>query len=164
MSNETKTLEERIKKLDETVREAREDTEKLKESLSDAKKLLEKLSGAGTDVAADVGDPSMLPREVERSTRSSIARDFGDSFADEVLRIEPGHWVGPVRSGYGLHLVWVNARQAERMPGLDEVRPLVERELLSARRRQQIEAKYAEMLSRYRVVVEQRRTDPRGGR
>ena len=130
----------------------------------DAKKLLEKLSGAGTDVAADVGDPSMLPRDVGRSTRSSIARDFGDSFADEVLKVEPGHWVGPVRSGYGLHLVFVNARQAERMPSLDEVRPLVERELLSARRRQQIDAKYAEMLSHYRVVIEQRRTDPGGGR
>ncbi|MCI0634440.1 MAG: peptidyl-prolyl cis-trans isomerase, partial [Actinobacteria bacterium] len=125
----------------------------------DAKKLLEKLSAAGSEVPADVGDPSMLPRDVERSARGSIAREFGDGFADELLKIEPGRWAGPVRSGYGLHLVWVRARQAGRMPTLDEVRPLVERELLSARRRQQLDTMYEQLLSRYRVIVEGRRTD-----
>lgn len=130
----------------------------------EARKLLEKLSAAGSDVPADVGDPSMLPQDVERSPRSSIARQFGDGFADEVVRIEPGHWAGPVRSGYGLHLVRVHAREPGRLPTLDEVRPLVERELLSARRRQQIDKMYEQMLSRYRVVVEQRRTDQRSGR
>ena len=130
----------------------------------DARKLLEKLSAAGGEAPAAVGDPSMLPQDVERSTRSSIARAFGDSFADEVLKIEPGRWAGPVRSGYGLHLVRVHAREAGRMPRLEEVRPLVERELVSARRRQQIDKTYEQMLSRYRVVVEQRRKDQQGGR
>jgi PPIC-type PPIASE domain len=128
----------------------------------DAKVLLTKLSAAGRDVAADIGDPSMLPPDVERSTRSSIARQFGDGFADEVLKTEPGRWAGPIRSGYGLHLVWVHARHEGRMPALDEVRPLVERELISARRRQQIDAMYERMLSRYKVVVERRRTDSQG--
>lgn len=130
----------------------------------DAQGLLAKLTAAGgRDAPADIGDPSLLPREVERSSRSSIAGQFGEEFADEVLKIEPGRWAGPVRSGYGLHLVFVDARSEGRLPALDEVRPVVERQLLSARRREGIDAMYAKMLSRYKVIVEQRRTPPQPG-
>ena len=128
----------------------------------DAKALLAKLAAAGRDVGADLGDPSMLPRDVERSTRSSIAGQFGEQFAEAVMKIEPGRWAGPVRSGYGLHLVWVEAQQAGRMPALDEVRPEVERDVAAERRRQRIDAMYVQLLSRYKVVVEQRRAHPQG--
>ena len=122
----------------------------------DARALLAKLTAAGRDVPADAGDSLMLPHEVESSPRSDIARQFGEAFADEVLKIEPGRWAGPVTSGYGLHLVFVDSRREAQMPALDEVRPLVEREVLSARRREGIDAMYARMLSRYDVVVERR--------
>jgi hypothetical protein len=126
----------------------------------DARALLAKLAAAGNKVPSNAGDPLMLPREVERSTRTSVARQFGEDFADEVLKLEPGRWAGPVRSGYGLHLVFVDSRSEGRVPALDEVRPLVERELLAARRQQGIDAMYAKMLSRYKVVVEQRPRQP----
>lgn len=128
----------------------------------DAKILLAKLSAAGKDVPANIGDALMAPRDVERSSHSSIARQFGEEFADEVVKIEPGRWAGPVRSGYGLHLVWVHARDKGRMPALDEVRPQVERDLTQARRRERIDKMYEEMLSRYKVIVEQRPATPRG--
>ena len=130
----------------------------------DAKMLLAKLSAGGEDVPTNVGDSSLLPRDVERSPRSSIARQFGEEFADELLEIEPGRWAGPVRSGYGLHLVWVHARDKGRMPALDEVRPQVERDLTQARRRERIDKTYEEMLSRYTVIVEPRPTTPQGTR
>ncbi len=123
----------------------------------DASKLLERLSSAGRDAGLRAGDPTMLPHEVEHSTRSGVAGQFGEEFADAVLQVEPGRWAGPLQSGYGMHLVWVDAKEAGRLPKLDEVRPLVERELLAARRREQIDAMYAQMLARYKVVVEQRR-------
>jgi PPIC-type PPIASE domain len=129
----------------------------------DAKILLAKLSADGSDVATDIGDRLMVPRDVELSARSSIARQFGEEFAAAVLQIEPGHWAGPVRSGYGLHLVWVHTRDGGRMPALEEVRPQVERDVFSARRRERMEQMYAEMLSRYTVVMEKRRTDPQNG-
>ena len=122
----------------------------------DAKILLAKLSTEGEDVGTDVGDRLMLPRDVERSPRSSIARQFGEDFAGEVIKIAPGRWAGPVRSAYGLHLVWVHARDEGRMPALDEVRPQVERDVMSGRRRQRLDQMYAEILSRYTVVVEPR--------
>ena len=35
---------------------------------------------------------------------------FGADFAHELLALEPGGWRGPVKSGYGFHLVFVTRR------------------------------------------------------
>ena len=123
----------------------------------DARKLLARLTVAGPSAAIDdVGDALMLPREVERSSRTEVARQFGEEFADAILKVEPGRWTGPIRSGYGLHLVWVRERQDGRLPALGDVRPLVEREFLADRRKRELDAMYERMLERYRVLVEPR--------
>jgi hypothetical protein len=126
----------------------------------DAKILLATLSAAGRDVPTSIGDSLMLPRDVDLSTRSSIAQQFGEEFADALLTIERGRWAGPLRSGYGLHLVWVHARDDGRMPALEEVRSQVERDMVSARRRERIDQMYTQMLSRYKVIMEPRRPTP----
>ena len=70
------------------------------------------------------------------------------------MKIAPGRWVGPVRSGYGVHLVYVRERAGGRTPTLEEVRPVVERELLAARRKRQLDAMYDSLLERYHVTIE----------
>ena len=123
--------------------------------------MLARLTAAGPAVEIDsLGDSLMLPHEVERTTRTDVARQFGQEFADAILKVEPGRWAGPIRSGYGQHLVWVRERQDGRSPALAEVRPLVEREFLSDRRKRELNAMYEGMLERYRVTVEQRARAP----
>lgn len=123
----------------------------------DARKLLVQLTAAGSSVEIDTaGDPLMLPHEVERSRRTDVARQFGEEFADAILTVEPGRWAGPIRSGYGLHLVLVRERQEGRSPALADVRPIVEREFQSDLRKRRLDAMYDAMLARYRVAVEQR--------
>jgi parvulin-like peptidyl-prolyl isomerase len=100
----------------------------------------------------------MLPREVDRSRQTAVARQFGQEFADAIVKVEPGRWTGPLRSGYGLHLVFVRERTDARSPALADVRPFVEREFLAARRKRQLDAMYARMLERYRVTIEPRAT------
>jgi hypothetical protein len=124
---------------------------------ADARKLREHLVKAGPDARIDtLGDSLMLEDEVTGATRSDVARLFGDDFANEILSIEPGRWTGPVRSGYGLHIVLVREREEGRVPALAEVRPQVEREVTAERRRRQIDEMYARLLDRYRVVIERR--------
>ena len=124
---------------------------------ADARLLLARLSAAGPTAAIDhVGDVLMLPGEVGNSSRTDVARQFGDEFADAILKVEPGRWTGPLRSGYGLHLVFVRERKDGRLPGLAEVRPIVEREFLSDRRKRRLNDMYEQMLARYRVTVEPR--------
>ena len=101
----------------------------------------------------------MLPAIVERSTRSDIARMFGDDFAAGILTVEPGRWAGPIKSAYGEHRVLVRERHEGRMPSLDEVRPQVERDFTADRRRRQLDATYDQLLQRYQVVIERRPED-----
>jgi len=125
---------------------------------SDAEALRARLEAAGPDVTIDtLGDHlMMLPQEFEHATRSELVRLFGERFADAVLTAEPGRWIGPVESGYGLHLVFVRDRIDGHLPSLAEVRPLVEREFLNDRRTRELNAMYDRLLERYRVIVERR--------
>ena len=122
----------------------------------DAQTLLERLRAAGPDAdLAGLGDPLlMLSNNLPLSTASDIGRLFGEEFTGNVLALAPGRWEGPVRSGYGLHLVLVTERRHGRLPELSEVRAEVEREWLFARRKEIQEAMHRKLRERYTVVVE----------
>ncbi len=127
---------------------------------AEAERLLAELRQRGGDSPVEqLGDASMLPQELELSSRDEIARVFGDAFADAVSKAESGHWFGPVSSAYGLHLVFVRQRQEARRPALDEVRTQVERDVVSAARKSQLEKMYASLLEKYTVVIEPRRPE-----
>ena len=129
---------------------------------ADARALRVRLSRAPADAAIDaLGDSVMLPQEVTRSTRTDIERQFGKQFADDVLKIEPGRWAGPIRSGYGLHVVFVREREAGRALTLAEARPQLERDFTQDRRRTQLDAMYKQLLDRYQVVIETRPQAPK---
>ena len=98
----------------------------------------------------------MLPSEIERMTRSDVARIFGDEFAAAVLQVQPGTWTGPIKSGYAVHHVFVKERVDGRVPLLSEVRTQVERELVADRRRRRLQEAYEDLLARYQVVIERR--------
>jgi len=121
----------------------------------EAAKLLARLNSAASKVdASTLGDASLLPHELPLSSVDDIARVFGDSFVQQLPRLEPGRWAGPVQSGYGLHLVYVSERTEGRFRPLAEVREAVKREWLSARREEVMEATYRKMRAKYAVVVQ----------
>jgi hypothetical protein len=123
---------------------------------TEARQLLTQLTegDAATDTTA-LGDPFLLPPAFAMSSRSDIARLFGDAFATQLQNLEPGRWTGPIESAYGLHLVFVRERTNGRVPALAEVRQAVQREWLAARRKAVNEQFYQRLRARYTVVVEQ---------
>jgi hypothetical protein len=123
----------------------------------DARQMLDRLQAAGPDAdTRTLSDSRLLPAGVEHTGLGEVARIFGDEFAAELLKAEPGRWVGPVRSGYGLHLVIVDSRDGGQLPALADVRPLVERDFMAERRKRALDAMYARLLARYPVVIERR--------
>lgn len=121
----------------------------------EAERLLARLNAAGENVdASELGDTTMLPHDLALSTVGEIARVFGDGFAHAVARMEPGRWSGPVRSGYGLHVVHVSERTAGRLRPLAEVRDEVQRGWLTARRKEITDARYRALREGYAVVIE----------
>ena len=81
----------------------------------------------------EIGDATMLPRDMALSSVDEVGRVFGTDFARQVAQLEPGHWMGPVRSGYGVHLVRVSERTEGGPRPLQEVREAVKREWYGAR-------------------------------
>jgi len=102
----------------------------------DSERILARLAKGRADAAA-VGDPFPLPREFENAGLTELVKNFGADFAEAVDDLPVGTWTGPVRSGYGFHLVLVRERSEGRLPELDEVRDIVLREWTAARRREQ---------------------------
>jgi PPIC-type PPIASE domain len=124
---------------------------------NDARQLLLRLQAGGPDAdTRGLGDSRLLPASLENTALGEVARMFGNEFAGALLKAEPGSWVGPLRSSYGLHVVIVDRRDGGQLPALADVRPLVERDFLADRRKRQIEAMYTKLLARYPVVIERR--------
>ena len=115
----------------------------------------------GKDATTDgLGDASMLPSEQPLVPLREVARSFGDDFAQELMKIEPGRWMGPVESPYGLHLVLVRERVAGAAPELAEIRPVVEREVLAERRKRNLDTLYERLLEKYTVTIEKPKATP----
>ncbi len=126
---------------------------------ADAEALLARLVAAGPDGARELpGDPTLLPRDVPLVAQSEVARQFGEEFASALAESPTGRWVGPIESGYGLHLVFVDRREGGCLPALDELRDRVIRDWTSARRSEQVDAAYRALRDRYTVTIE--RPDP----
>jgi hypothetical protein len=122
---------------------------------AEAKRLLEELqrSGAGPEAADGRGDPFIRGSTLVGS-REELDRAFGPGFWQSIQNLEPRAWAGPVRSSYGLHLVWVHERIAARVLALDSVASQVAQQLLHERRLEQARVKLHELRRKYEIVVD----------
>jgi parvulin-like peptidyl-prolyl isomerase len=112
------------------------------------------LGEAAAERAESFGDRLMLPHRLTGATPRRVGAQFGTGFADSVFALEPGDWQGPVRSGYGLHAVYVHALETFPIPELAEVRDRVRQDWADQTRRETAERYYDELLARYEVIVE----------
>ena len=93
---------------------------------ADALHLLDELTDSGNTVdVMTAGDSFMFGQQFELLTRHDVSRLFGKQFTDAIFRLPVGSWQGPVVSGYGLHLVRLDAITNEKASSLDEVRDKV---------------------------------------
>ncbi len=100
------------------------------------------------------GDSTMLPQELNSASAAEVVRVFGNDFEQALKSLPVGEWRGPVRSGFGLHLVELKARDGGRPATLDEARQAVERDLLHARTQEAKAAFYDKLRARYSVRIE----------
>jgi hypothetical protein len=121
---------------------------------AEATVMLACLRGKSAIDIENLGDAFLLPSQFEKTSAGETARLFGEKFTNELTKTQLGTWAGPIESSYGLHLVRVNARIPEVAPPLANVRESVLRDLLSDRRKQELDTQYEKLRARYTVVVE----------
>ena len=122
---------------------------------ADAVAALARLSGkpATFPGAAALADRFMFPDYMADRTPSEIAKDFGPGFARELFDQKPGAWAGPIESGYGWHLVFVDSLIPGRIPVFEEIEPDVKTAWLATRKAEASEEAYKKMRSKYVLAL-----------
>jgi hypothetical protein len=120
---------------------------------ADAEALLPQLVASGPNVEGG-GDALLLPGTFGLTPLSQIDAQFGEGFASELSKVDPGHWAGPLKSAYGFHLVLVTTIEPSKLPPFEEVRDAVQREWFAARRATVLDDQYRKLQANYHVRVE----------
>jgi peptidyl-prolyl cis-trans isomerase C len=124
---------------------------------SDAAAALDKIAGKKEDSPAAVAlaDPFLFQDYYGDRGPDQLAKEFGPSFALGLFQLKPGSWQGPIESGYGWHLVWIESIVAGRIPAFEEVEPDVKTAWLADQKAIAWREAYAAMRAKYEVVVPQ---------
>lgn len=121
----------------------------------DAVKALAKLAGQpqNANPAASLADPFMFQNYYRDRAPESLGRDFGPRFALAVAQLQPGSWQGPIESGFGWHLVFVDTLIPGRIPAVEEVEPDVKAAWLNEQKGRAWQKAYKDMRAKYTVLL-----------
>jgi hypothetical protein len=121
----------------------------------DANALLATLrrTGVRPDDAPGLGDAFIRGARLDLA-HGDLERFFGADFAQTVDAAPVGEWTGPIASAYGLHLVWVHARETGPVPALDAVRGRVVHAWLREQSDARARAAMATLRARYDVQID----------
>jgi hypothetical protein len=110
-----------------------------------------------------LSDPFPLGEQLRWYSRQQLRSRLGKTFADAVLGLEPRKWSGPIASPYGLHLVWVDEHQPERLPPLDAVREPIALALMKQRATENLRHGLERLHGLYEIGVEAAPADVSAG-
>jgi len=121
----------------------------------DATKALARIAGQPEDspLIPSMADRFMFQDYYGDRAPSAIAKEFGPQFAVALEKLKPGSWQGPIESGYGLHLVFVDTVIPGRIPAFEEVESEVKTAWLGDQKAQAWQKAYQEMRAKYTVLL-----------
>lgn len=99
------------------------------------------------------GDRFLLAATYRQQTPLQVRRVMGQAFTDQLLQLPLDQWQGPIRSGFGYHLVRVSDRQAAHPATFESVREEVRTQWLEAQQAEANEAFYQTLRDRYRINI-----------
>ncbi len=111
--------------------------------------------------APDRGDPFPDLYDFSAYEPEQVFRLFGHTpFADAVFSAPVGKWEGPFRSGYGWHLIYIDAREPAKHPPLSAVRDTVRTDYLQTAQDQANKQAFDTLANRFTIVREDRKSAP----
>jgi peptidyl-prolyl cis-trans isomerase C len=122
---------------------------------ADAAQALANVAGKPADSpqAMALADRFMFQDYYADRSFDDVAKTFGPPFARALFQVTPGSWAGPIESGYGWHLVWVDALTPARVPPLEEVEADVKTGWVEDQRAQIRQRAFEAMRVRYQIVM-----------
>ena len=116
---------------------------------------LAKLAGQPVDAkgAHALADPFMFQEYYRDRAPEFLGKEMGPQFALAVARLTPGSWQGPIESGFGWHLVFVDTVIPGRVPAFEEIEPDVRTAWLGEQKALAWEKAYKDMRAKYIVLL-----------
>ena len=100
------------------------------------------------------GLAGLLPRRFANASETTVAGQFGAAFKNVLFALDVDRWTGPVESPFGVHLIRIGEIEEGRVPPLPEIRDIVQRDWLSARRRSAQAAFFEQLRLKYAITIE----------
>jgi hypothetical protein len=121
----------------------------------DAQEALAKLAGQPVDakIASSLADPFMFQEYYRDRAPEFLGKEMGPQFALAVAKLAPGSWQGPIESGFGWHLVFVDTVIPGRVPAFEEVESDVRTAWLGEQKALAWEKAYKDMRANYKVLL-----------
>ena len=98
-------------------------------------------------------DPFMFQEYYRDRAPDFLGKEFGPQFAVGVARLPPKSWQGPIESGYGWHLVFVDALIPSRAPDFAEIESHVKTAWLTEQKARAWRQAYEAMRAKYTVLL-----------
>lgn len=132
-------------------------SERGEQAETDAELLLNQLRDHSLDEdwIAEAGDRLLMIQDIFQNTSErDIRRELGTEFVQELASLPTGSWQGPIKSGFGLHLVYIESYIPGVVPPLNEIQEAVFSEWTLQKREETNEAFYTALRENYTITVE----------
>jgi peptidyl-prolyl cis-trans isomerase C len=131
----------------------------------DAVDALRKLAGKPEEAPEldGLADQFMFQDFYAERSPDQVAGIFGTAFARALPGLEQREWQGPIESGLGWHLIWVESRIPGRVPAFEEIEATVKSNWIDEQREASKRRMYDSMLARYQIVLPEAAAAPTTG-
>ncbi len=99
------------------------------------------------------GDSVMLESVYQNISTAQIARLFGMKFVKALDELPQHKWTGPVKSGYGVHLVYIEKKEERHPATLKELESKVRLDFRVEAQKKSIDDFYKELKLKYDIVI-----------
>ena len=126
-----------------------------KNARDDAAKVLTQLTGQPQAVKLPQSstDPFMFQEYYRDRAPDFLGKEFGPQFSLSVEKLPEGSWQGPIESGFGWHLVFVDTVFPGRVPEFEEIETDVKTAWLGEQKTLAWDKAYKEMRAKYTVML-----------
>ncbi|MGB5377849.1 peptidyl-prolyl cis-trans isomerase [Muriicola sp.] len=100
------------------------------------------------------GDPISLPEQYTNTSASRLALDFGQEFSLELEKLPLNQWVGPVKSGFGVHLIFIKNKKSASYYDYDEVKNKVKTDYSFNANNSFKKELFARLLKKYTISID----------
>jgi peptidyl-prolyl cis-trans isomerase C len=121
-----------------------------------ALRILNALQKGDLKRAPELGDRFAFQYDYAQLSKVDAGKVFGQSvLSDSLFSVPTGKWVGPIRSGYGWHLIFVNSSEPSVLRPFEEVRGQVTENYLEVFRDQKNQESFAKLEKKYHLELSQ---------